>query len=637
MGEIQGRQETAAARPLQRQMSASKSSDGVPRWNGEASSFQEFEEQCLVYEQSVEYHKRYMVAPRVIAELQGTARKVITGKPADWVSYSGGLRELLNTLRASLGKPQVSEVADFLNKYFRGSRRKSGETMGDYIVRKTEAYLRAQQALQRVLPQYSQGQGQWRSNASHNGGSRRSSWDSGSAEATTENLEANAETREEGTEETTTAGSDWNWSQWQGGYWSSWYSYRDPWSHSWAWQTGPDYRSSASQGSSGALEEIIPDFVQGWFLLNDAGLTPGERNMIHTAVQGDYGVHRIAQELRNQWDENSIRKREGSQRGQTSYLGDGFDEFDDEGDAMEQGFEMDDLTAEGQALVSEAEEEAQEALAAIERGRRTLRDARTRQHQVRMARQYHKLPAASTSGKPSSLGSSSSYRTSPAGSSDDSRMTCLKCGKVGHRAANCPQKVQTAATLQETNDDESAPFICFSEMAYSLEDTENLMTTQEAVKQGYGVLDGGATRTIGSVTALQRVLDLNQKAYGEDRVLSVDPELRPTFAFGNSSKEKCSSTIELGLSAGSKQGKLSVHTLDCGDGPVLLSVATLRTLGTVLDFQNDLVCFRNLDCNKVVPLKRSRTGHQLLSLTSDIFQDAREAKCAIPSLASYIS
>ena len=129
----------------------SKSSDGVPRWNGEAASFQEFEEQCLVYEQSVEYHKRYMVAPRVIAELQGTAKRVITGRPANWVSYSGGLTELLNTLRASLGKAQVSEIADFLNKYFKGSRRRPGEQMGDYIVRKTEAYLRAQQALQRVL------------------------------------------------------------------------------------------------------------------------------------------------------------------------------------------------------------------------------------------------------------------------------------------------------------------------------------------------------------------------------------------------------------------------------------------------------------------------------------------------------
>ena len=128
-----------------------KSSDGVPRWNGEAGSFQEFEEQCLVYEQSVEYHKRYMVAPRVIAELQGTAKRVIAGKPATWVSYHGGLKELLDTLRASLGKPQVSEIADYLNKYFRGSRRRPGEAMGDYIVKKTEAYLRAQQALKRVL------------------------------------------------------------------------------------------------------------------------------------------------------------------------------------------------------------------------------------------------------------------------------------------------------------------------------------------------------------------------------------------------------------------------------------------------------------------------------------------------------
>ena len=388
-----------------------------------------------MYEQSVEYHKRYMVAPRVISELSGTARKVITGKPADWVSYNGGIRELLNTLRASLGKPQVSEVADFLNKYFRGSRRKTGEAMGDYIIRKTEAYLRAQQALRRVIPHQRK---DWRPSIP-TGHSRRSSWDSATTETVTESAETpTEEVRTDETTQATQATMDWSWHQWQGSSWNSWNSGYGSWSSPWSWTTTSADRGYSYGPEPSQLEEILPDFVQGWFLLNDAGLGPSERNMIHTAVQGDYGVQRIAQELRNQWDESNLRRREGAGRSQTSYIGEDDGEWDGENLESEMGFDVEELTAEGQALVSEAEDMAQEALAAIEKGRRTLKDARMKQHQVRMARQYHKLPASSST-RPSTTWSSNTRSGGAGGTPDDSRMTCLKCGKVGHRAANCPQ------------------------------------------------------------------------------------------------------------------------------------------------------------------------------------------------------
>ena len=64
-------------------------------------------------------------APRLISELQGPAKRLVIGKKPDWVSFPGGVQVLLNTLRASLGKPQVSEMADYLTKYFHQTRRKS--------------------------------------------------------------------------------------------------------------------------------------------------------------------------------------------------------------------------------------------------------------------------------------------------------------------------------------------------------------------------------------------------------------------------------------------------------------------------------------------------------------------------------
>ena len=79
------------------------------------------------------------------------------GKQSTWVSFDGGVQHLMNHLRASLGKPRIPELADMLNKYFRQSSRKRMESMSDYIVRKTDVYNRAGQALSRVQKHYGSG------------------------------------------------------------------------------------------------------------------------------------------------------------------------------------------------------------------------------------------------------------------------------------------------------------------------------------------------------------------------------------------------------------------------------------------------------------------------------------------------
>ena len=317
-----------------------------------------------------------------------------------------------------------------------------------------------------------------------------------------------------------------------------------------------------------------------------------------------------------------------------------------------EGFSAEQLTEEGQALVAEAENEAQEALALLQHARRTLREAREKQHQVKLSRQYFR-PGANRgpSGATSSTGSSRPSHwggSKGTGARDDSKMMCLKCGKIGHRAANCPQKEQQANHTEETA--ESAPFICFSEMALSATTdeisfseaalsatmSEAMMTTQEAMRKGWCVIDGGATRTLGSMVALQSVVDCNTAQTGQTKVLKVATDRRPTFSFGNSSENTCVSTMELGVQAGNKEGKLTVHALDAGSGPVLLSVASLRSLGAIVDFAEDLVVFRNLDAKRIIQAKRSQSGHQLLPLCGDMYEHSSEAKQPIQNLRDFI-
>ncbi|CAE7330254.1 unnamed protein product, partial [Symbiodinium sp. KB8] len=320
-----------------------KTKDGVPQWSGEAQSFTEYEEQCLLYEQSVEYYKRYMVAPRLISELQGPAKRLVIGKKPDWVSFPGGVQVLLNTLRASLGKPQVSEMADYLTKYFRQTRRKSQESMSDYITRKCEVYLRAQQALKRAYLYYLFNQTSVESNE---GGAQAAT---PVAEAST--MEAPAKEEAGSDPGSRSQWSDWQWNTWGSAWTGGWQGYQSYWTNDWWRAGGPGY------GNKGIEEdgptEILPDFVQGWYLLFDASLSTTERNLIHTAVQGDYSLQRIAQELRAQWDDNNIRQRDN--RHQTSYLGEDDEPgYEEEAETME-GFAAEHLTEEGQALVAEAE------------------------------------------------------------------------------------------------------------------------------------------------------------------------------------------------------------------------------------------------------------------------------------------
>ena len=131
--------------------SIQRNRDGVPTWSGEAVLFEEYVEACLLYEQTVAREKRYLCGPRLASELKGPARRVLIGRPADWLSNESGVRRLVAALRQERGQPKVPELSELLQKYFRGTRRTRGETMGDFILRKSEAYTRAQQSMARYM------------------------------------------------------------------------------------------------------------------------------------------------------------------------------------------------------------------------------------------------------------------------------------------------------------------------------------------------------------------------------------------------------------------------------------------------------------------------------------------------------
>ena len=58
-------------------------------------------------------------------------------------------------------------------------------------------------------------------------------------------------------------------------------------------------------------------------------------------------------------------------------------------------------------------------------------------------------------------------------------------------------------------------------------------TGKKTQKRRYGIIDGGATRTLTSVNALEAMVNENLRKHQDGRVLEVDTSNQPLFAFGN--------------------------------------------------------------------------------------------------------
>ena len=599
-----------------------RSKDGVPGWSGDAASFQDYEEQALQWEQSVEWKKRYLCGPKLVSELSGTARKLVVGKKADWVSWPGGVQHLMDFLRQCLGKPKLPELSELLNNYFKGSQRKKMEVMNDYIVRKSELYSRARQAMERVQRHYEGGSRWSRAHQSSTGqeenesmaGEQQWSWGDWRVHNPVEGWpdepvqeQAPIGSRREPSERSYRSA----WSH--GRHWEDWQHWRDDW-----WQGPP--KGSEEAGWTRSSPELLPEFLQGWYLLMDAGLNGHERNMVQTAVNGDFSNQRIAQELRAQWPDDELRKRDQQAR-QAGYWNEVEDERNDEdGFGFTAAFlAQEGMSYEGIALIGEAEEQAEEAMAMMEQARRTLKEARAKQHQVKLSRKYYKVTTESGKG---------------AGKGKEG-LKCFRCGGP-HKLAQCPdrQAPHGPAKAHFGDKEEEAPFVCYTEDEHALGIFPGL-TTEEAVRKGYAVVDGGATKTLGSTHALEAVMEENLRKYHQGKILEVDTTDKPLFGFGNSSRDQCVSTAKLQIQAGDRSGVLKVHALDKGTGPILLSIATLRSLKAIIDFETDMIVFRGLDDKKIIQAQRPQSGHQLLPLTEDLFKDAIECRRPVPSLKDF--
>ena len=388
-----------------------------------------------------------------------------------------------------------------------------------------------------------------------------------------------------------------------------------------------------------------------------------ERSIIQSDIKSNFSLAAVESALRAHWTDDQVRRRDGSEAAHYE------DQEDDEPiEVSEEFFESWDQ--EDIILYQEAQREEHEAWAQLQQARRTLQDARQRQKEVRLGRRYFQPKGKGRGGTTRPPTATSS----PNGHGGD-QGPCLRCGKA-HATKNCPQRPEREQRAGMV--DEQSEFVYYqedlsfsgdyhhegddlnrkvqigqSEVPYYQEDISfygdyhhegdilssesRKMTTPEAMRRGYGVLDPGATRTMGSITALECARSVHCEARDQDNVTAINVDERPTFGFADSESARCSSTVLLQLPIEEQRMKLKVHALDKGSVPVLLSIDTLKRMKALVDYGNDEVVFAAVNPKKRVSLLTTATGHQILPLTEDFMTGATILESPISRLGQSAS
>ena len=157
------------------------------------------------------------------------------------------------------------------------------------------------------------------------------------------------------------------------------------------------------------------------------------------------------------------------------------------------------------------------------------------------------------------------------------------------------------------------------------------LTLESVVDSCMGVIDSGATASLASIDALEKVRTANLQNHGE-ALMEVDVNKKPVYRFGNGAKSECLSTVTMGLGAGEHRGRFEVHVHEAPGQPVLISKKALKALGAVLDFETGEIIYKKVDRSKVVKLQEAPNGHLLMPLTGNLLDGAKSRSTPFDSL-----
>ena len=367
--------------------------EGIPIFDGSAEQYVAYRRAALNYVETLEWKKRPLAGPRLQAVLEGAAKAAVQHKPPGWISHDRGAQELLDYLKGQVQPPTLAEAGKTISRFFYQVKRRKGETMSAWIVRHDEALYEARRTLAEAIQEYGKGySGSTRTatRSERGGHSHQDQQSERSHKAPQEPgpFDENGRLRDSNEDEETAEHDSQNWwtqSSWWG-YRSGWRDY-DRWEdHGW-WPPITKENLNHAEVSVQASEEaerFLPDFVVAWMLLQRSGLDGSERATIVASLRNDFSTDRVKQALRLNWTDEDLRRRDQS-RGSALMMDEEEVMLHDE-ELVEAPIWMTEEETEEYNLLSH---EAEEALAAIQGAKRTLREAREKQSMMRKSRNFY--------------------------------------------------------------------------------------------------------------------------------------------------------------------------------------------------------------------------------------------------------
>ena len=491
--------------------------DGVPVFDGSPELYVAYHRAALTYAETVEWKKRSLVGPRLQAALEGSAKLAVEHMAPGWISHDKGASQLLAYLKKQVRAPTLAEAGRTMSRFFYGIKRRRGEGMTAWIVRHDEALLEAKRTLAEAIHEYGPGiqpsapfwgptwKGQGPKGSRAGTGSRSSDREQdlqGTDAATPEPSVVTSTGNEEQGDGESPEWADDDWDTWQdypwGTWWSSWWSpgNQSPWNwdmeshYGESWRSGPKHRGSshaswdASEAASAQAERFLPDFVVAWLLLQRSGLDATERSVLVANLKNNFSVHRVKEALKLTWPDEELKRRDSGKHSamfteeESAMLAD-----DDTWEDIEAG-DWDD--PEDEYAYQALAEEAQEALAALQDAKRTLRDAREKQAQMRRNRRFF----------PSKGGGK--------GRGDRPPLKCFRCGG-SHLRKDCPEngsqkdsesRVNFVFTTIEERAAEPNWLGSMDEQALAAEtaDDHSLLALSQIINEGKAIIDGWAQK-----------------------------------------------------------------------------------------------------------------------------------------------
>ena len=290
-----------------------------------------------------------------------------------------------------------------------------------------------------------------------------------------------------------------------------------------------------------------------------------------------------------------------------------------------------------------AAKELQELFVAFDQKVRTFKEARNAVYQKGKNRGFYKggkgkgkgHPGKSKKGSPSPS-TAFTLQTSGKGKSNNSPTTkpgytgCFICGDLAHDFRNCPKRGQASGPttkakmigmveevteiVEDASPKSSSPpaadlqrLILAAAASGSASDPQRL---------GWAVVDTGATETVGSLEAIEHVMERRASVFGQEKV-GLNCRKKKRFKFGNAQEQESASFILLPQRIQGTSTSLGIYTLDVPGVPILIGIKTLSRLGALVDVNEPSLIFRKNFPGIRIPLVRGQNGHLLLDLCRD--------------------